>query len=181
MSSTTVQKAMTFNEIGAFKDKIIDSIEYLICCNINKIDVYNKVNGSCHTMYMTNNNGTIPFISDSTIWYACDTTKYTAGSYVLGTHKELIIPEHCIQEEEYFQMQLVHAPLEMVALYMIPYISKCVHENKAPWNHEFGSLKLLYNVLAQYYDYRHEGTISDVWDFESLRVKTYTGELYVQN
>lgn len=176
MSSTTaskVQKAMTFNEIGAFKDKIIDCIEYAICSNIKSIEVFNKSNRSYHMMYIANNNGIIPFVSDSTIWFACDVKKYTIGSYVFGKHGDLIIPEHCMQEEEYFQKQCVHEPLEMVALYMIPYISKCVHENKAPWNHEFVSLKLLYNVLVQYYDYRHNGTISDVWDFENLRVSTY--------
>ncbi|WPK20752.1 hypothetical protein [Salmonella phage SD-15_S21] len=176
MSSTTVQKAMSFNEIGTFKDKIIDCIEYMICSNIESIEIFNKTNRSYHMMYIANNNGIIPFISDSTIWYACDTKKTTIGLHLFETHYDLIIPEHCMQEEEYFQMQCIHSPLVLFSLYIIPYITKCVHENKAPWNHEFVSLKLLYNVLVEYYDYRHNGTISDVWDFESLRVKTYTGE-----
>lgn len=173
MSSTTIQKAMSFKEIGALKDKLIDCIEYAICNNIKNIEVYSKSNRSYHMMYIANNNGIIPFVSDSTIWFACDTKKYTIGSYSLGSHSELIIPEHYMQEEEYFQMQCVHEPLELLSLYMIPYISKCANENKAPWNHGFVSLKLLYNVLAEYYDYRHDGTISDVWDFENLRVSTY--------
>lgn len=173
--SSEVQKAMTFNEIGTFKDKIIDCIEYMICSNIESIEIFNKTKRSYHMMYIATNNGILPFISDSTIWYACDTKKYTVGSHVFDTHYDLIIPEHCMQEEEYFQMQCVHAPLVLFSLYMIPYITKCVHVNKTPWNHEFVSLKLLYNALAEYYDYRHNCTISDVWDFENLRVKTYTG------